>query len=303
MDLTLTGLRVLREIAAQGSFTAAAPRLALTQSAISRQVAGLEAQVGRPLFDRRRDGARLTDAGRILLRHAAEALDVLDRAERALAETPRKLPVVRLGAFHSAGAALVPRAAAILRAQADVTLVTQEGTTPALLRALRSGAIDLAVVASAPPFRPLDDESPPLVTRKLTDSELRIAIAANHPLAAGPGVDLADLQDQPWIATRSSPGEPMLGVWPGLPGRPKVVHTTSDWLAKLQLVRSGAGLTTVPTLLLSVLPDGVRALSVHGGSTERRRAHLARLPSTHGPAIEAATRALQNAARQLTASV
>lgn len=299
MDMSLTALRVLREVAAQGSFSAAAPRLALSQSAISRQVAGLEAQVKRPLFERRRDGVRLTDAGRILLRHAAEALDALDRAERALTEAPRKVPVVRLGAFHSAGAALLPRAAAILRAGGEVTLVTQEGTTPALLRALRSGAIDLAVVASAPPFRPLDGESPPLVTHRLSDSELRVAIAANHPLAAGPRIDVAALQDQPWIATRSSPGETMLGVWPGLPGRPRVVHTTGDWLAKLQLVKSGAGLTTVPTLLLSVLPDGVRALAVERGSAERRRAHVARLPGTTGPAIEATTKALQQAARQL----
>lgn len=60
MDISSTGLRVLRQIAESGSFTAAAARLGYTQSAISRQAAALEHSAGTTLFERRPDGVRLT---------------------------------------------------------------------------------------------------------------------------------------------------------------------------------------------------------------------------------------------------
>jgi len=67
-DLTLTGLRVVLEVARTGSFSATAERLGYTQSAVSRQIAGLERAAGTPLLERRHDGVRLTPAGRIVLR-------------------------------------------------------------------------------------------------------------------------------------------------------------------------------------------------------------------------------------------
>jgi DNA-binding transcriptional LysR family regulator len=69
-----------------------------------------------------------------------------------------------------------------------------------------------------------------------------------------------------------------MGVWPGLDERPEIAHTVRDWLAKLQLVAAGCGLTTVPAGLASVAPPGVRVLPVRGGPQEQRRLLLARLP-------------------------
>ncbi|MGZ0199547.1 hypothetical protein ACNFR7_04955 [Streptomyces sp. RM1] len=62
------------------------------------------------------------------------------------------------------------------------------------------------------------------------------------------------------IATPSSQSEPLLGVRPGLPGRPRIVHSARDWLTKLQLVARGFGVTTVPVRLAPVLPPGVSLL-------------------------------------------
>src|SRR5215211_3602197 len=109
-DLSVTGLRVLREVAATGSFSAAAVALGYTQSAVSRQVAALEAAAGRQLFERRHDGARLTPAGGRLLARAATVLAELDAARRELDGLATAAGAVRLGAFPSAGAALVPAA-------------------------------------------------------------------------------------------------------------------------------------------------------------------------------------------------
>src|SRR5256885_15860928 len=84
-ELSTTGLRVLREVAQTGSFSAAARTLGYTQSAISRQVAALEAAAGRPLFERGRHGAVLTPAGARLLPRAIRVLDELDAALRETA--------------------------------------------------------------------------------------------------------------------------------------------------------------------------------------------------------------------------
>jgi len=297
MDMSLTALRILREVAERGSFTAAAAASGYTQSAVSRQAASLEAAVGRALFERRRDGVRLTEAGRTLLRRAARALDELDSAQRELTgERPERV-LIRLGAFTSAGAWLVPRAAAELRARGDVDLVTQTGSTRSLVRALRAGSLDLAVLALTPPFRPFDEETPELAAIKISDHELLVALPEAHPLAMADSIAVQDLADQPWVAGRASGGDPALGVWPGLPGRARVVHSSPDWLAKLHLVATGAGLTTVPQMLLPVLPRGVRALPVVGGSHEQRQAFVARVPGAAG-ASERALRAVEDALRE-----
>jgi DNA-binding transcriptional LysR family regulator len=296
MDLSLTALRILREIAERGSFSAAAAATGYTQSAVSRQAASLETAVGRPLFERRHDGVRLTAAGMTLLHRAARALDELAAAERELNGGPPMRVLVRLGAFTSAGAWLVPRVAAAVRALPEVELVTQTGSSRSLIRALRAGSLDLAVLAMVPPFRPLDDEAPALAAFTLLEDELLVAVPQSHPLAAGDSLTVADLVDQPWVAGRG-PGELGLGVWPGLPGRPRIVHSTPDWLAKLQLVASGAGLTTVPPLLLPVMPSGVRVLPVVDGSREQRRVVVARAPGM-GRAGQGAVVAVENVLRK-----
>ncbi|GAB3933438.1 hypothetical protein GCM10027614_04330 [Micromonospora vulcania] len=83
--------------------------------------------------------------------------------------------------------------------------------------------------------------------RTLTERTLCVAVPTGHPLARGEFIDAADLNGQQWIA--GSGEDRVLGVWPGLDERPQIAHTARDWLAKLQLVAAGFGLTTVPPVL------------------------------------------------------
>ena len=87
--LDLKRLRVLREVAEQGSFSAAADTLYVSQSAISQQISALEAEVGTPLLLRLRSGPVLTDAGQLLVSHGDAAICRLEQAERELAELCR----------------------------------------------------------------------------------------------------------------------------------------------------------------------------------------------------------------------
>ena len=275
-DFSLTGLRVLREVAHAGSFSAAAQSLGYTQSAVSRQVAALETVAGRRLFDRGRHGVILTPAGARLLPRASRVLDELDAALREAADEQPALGPVRLGAFATAAAGLVPKALASLPEGSEVTL--REGTTPALTRALRAGTLDLAILARTPPFRPPDAESPPLELTTLSERELVVGVSAGHPFASLRAVEVEQLEGQVWVASRSDTGDSLLGVWPGLAERPNVRYVVRDWLAKLQIVAAGLAITTLAPVALDVLPDGVKVVAVRGEPQETRRLVLARRP-------------------------
>ncbi len=293
-DFSPTGLRVLREIAQAGSFSAAADALGYTQSAVSRQVAALEAVAGRRLFERGRHGVALTAAGARLLPRAVRVIDELDTAFREVAGEFVSGPV-RLGAFATAAAGLVPRALASLPPALTVTL--REGTTPALTRALRAGKLDMAILALSPPFRAPDSDSPPLELTTLAERELVVAVSAAHPFASLRAVEVEQLEGQVWVASRSDAGESLLGVWPGLAARPEVRYVVRDWLAKLQIVAAGLAITTLAPVAAPALPDGVKAIAVRGEPQETRRLVLARPPGRlEGPAARVAD-ALITAAR------
>jgi DNA-binding transcriptional LysR family regulator len=173
----------------------------------------------------------------------------------------------------------------------------REGTTPALTRALRAGTIDVAILARTPPFRPPDSESPPLEMTTLFERELLVAVPASHPFAAARAVEVRDLEGQIWVASRSDPGEALLGVWPGLTARPDVRYVVRDWLAKLQIVAAGLAITTLAPVAVDALPKGVAAVAVRGEPHETRRVVLARAPRPLDSAAARVSDALIAAAR------
>jgi DNA-binding transcriptional LysR family regulator len=296
LDVSSVDLAILRAVAQRGSFTTAAGELGYTQSAVSKRVGALEAATGRRLFARERTGVRLTPAGEVVLRHAAAALDALGAIERDLqddANGGRPGPV-RLGAFASALAGIVPAALALL---AGVDVMLREGTSAALVRALRAGTLDLALLAGVPPFHPPDQRDPPLAVEHLAEGNLRVAVGATHRFAGRRIVDVSELADERWVVAHQERDDHRLGAWPGMPGTPRAPFVARDWLSKLRLVASGAAITTVPDVLLPALPTDVRTVGVTGGSTERRRLVLVRAPGPAEPAVEHVAAALRNAAR------
>jgi DNA-binding transcriptional LysR family regulator len=300
MDPSLTGLRVLRAIAERGTFTAAAAELGYTQPAVSRQVAALEREAGTRLFERRPGGVRLTSAGLTLLRHARVVLDEIAAAERELSGAVPARPLVRLGVYISAGVDLLPRALATLRrGHPQIRVTSREGTTPALVRALRAGTLDLAVVTSRPPYPALDTELPWLTTTVLAEVGLLIAVAESGPFAAHESVTVEELADVDWIASPFTGSERLLGVWPGLAGRPHIAHSARDWLTKLQLVKAGCGVTTVPASLAATMPAGVRLIRVEGTPPELRRMIVARMPGNPLPSIVQVIQTLRGCAADL----
>src|SRR4051794_33905947 len=150
--LDVRRLRVLREVATRGSFSAAADALHFTQSAVSQQIAALEREAGMPLVERGARGVRLTQAGEALVRHTDVILARLADAEAELeAIAGLRGGRVRLASFPSAGATIAPAAIARFRERhpaVDVSLVLAE--RPEGVDKLRSGEVDIALLIETP---------------------------------------------------------------------------------------------------------------------------------------------------------
>src|SRR4051812_62981 len=199
--LDLRRLKVLREVAARGSFSAAAEALAFTQPAVSRQIATLEAEAGMPLVERGARGTRLTAAGALLVEHAEVILDRLAAAEHELsAMAGLHGGRLRVGAFPSANATLIPLALAAFDAEyPEVSLSLVEARSGELASLLCSGELDIAVVSDAEGA--LGDE---LELEPLMEDPMYLAVSRSHWLAACEQVSMADLRDEVWIEGRGS---------------------------------------------------------------------------------------------------
>src|SRR5215211_5225653 len=159
--LDVRRMRVLREVAQRGSFSAAAEALAFTQSAVSQQIAALEREAGTTLVERSVRGVRLTDAGRALVRHTDAILGRLAEAEAELeAIAGLRGGRVRMASFESAGATLMPLA-----------IAEPDDAVPKL----KSGELEIALAFDAPGAAGAGDDSIDRV--HLIDDPLYLALA------------------------------------------------------------------------------------------------------------------------------
>src|SRR3979411_2923294 len=146
--LSTRRLKVLKEVAYRGSFSAAAEALSYTQSAVSQQIAALEAESGMTLLERHPRGGSLTAAGQTLVRHAEGILARLDAAEAALAAIAGlRGGRLRMASFPTAGATLMPLAIATFRSRhPDVELTLSAAEPEQIAPRLRTGELDLALL-------------------------------------------------------------------------------------------------------------------------------------------------------------
>lgn len=299
MEFTLLGLQVVREVAARGSFTAAAVAMGYTQSAVSRQVAATEAAAGAALFERTARGVRLTDAGRVVLRHGSSALDGMAVARRELGDlhgTGR----LRVGAFPTAIAAMVPRAmVAFGVGHPGVRVVLKEGITRGQLRRVAAGTVDIAVVG---PVAEGGLDGTGVELTPLLDDPLLLAVARDHRLAGAAAVGLDELRGERWIAGNAEAGETFLAAWG--PQRPRVEFVVGEWTAKLGLVAAGLGVTLVPGLAVPALRADVALVRIRSPHPASRAVSLATRPgAAAGAHLGALAEQIHTAAAALAVEV
>lgn len=273
--LDVRRLRVLREVAARGSFSAAAEALSYTQSAISQQVAALEREAGTTLVDRNARGIRLTDAGEALVRHAEAILARLAEAETELeAIAGLRGGRLRLAAFPSAGGSIIPPAVAAFRERhpgVELALALYEEPDVGLAQ-LRAGEFDIALVIEDPgrPVNHGDD----LEVVHLLDDPMYIALPRDHKLASRRRVRLADLEGEAWMVSGMSGGCPDCGVvlraCHAAGFEPYIALNSDDYNAIQGFIAAGVGIAAIPELALTQVRDEV-VIRIPTGQVPYRR--------------------------------
>jgi DNA-binding transcriptional LysR family regulator len=285
--LEVKRLRILREVAARGSFSAAADALYLSQSAVSQQVATLEREVGMSLLERTREGPKLTDAGRVLVGHAEAAIARLEEAERELAAIAGlDGGELRLASFPSASATLLTEAVSVFhRRHPNVRLTIAESEPEESLPRLRGGELDLALAFDYPSV-PTDSERDLDRTLILTES-MHLALPKSHPLAEEQVVPLAKLAEEQWLCgTRpSSCGEAVVRACRDAGFSPRIGFESDDYHVMQGFIAAGLGFTLLPDLALPTLRSDLVVRATDPPAPERRvwaatRAEGARSPAT-----------------------
>ena len=298
--LDVRRMKVLREVAQHGSFSAAAEALSFTQSAISQQIAALERETGTKLVERGARGIRLTEAGEVLVRHADAVLSRLASAEDELAALAGlRGGKLRISTFQSAGATLVPQAiAAFHRRYPDVELALIEAEPEPATEMMRAGELDLAIVYD---FHGMPGELDEVLDcTHLLDDPYELLLASDHPLAARSRVRLADLADERWVHSTARSGC-RIGVNHACATagfEPHIAFETDEILAIQALVATGIGVALLPRLGLTTVHPGVTVVPV-GRDAPVRSIHAARLREAYeSPATTAMVQLLVDIAQE-----
>jgi DNA-binding transcriptional LysR family regulator len=263
--LNVQRLKVLREVAARGSFSEAADALSYTQSAVSQAVARLEAEMGVTLIERDRRGVRPTGAGAALVDHADGILSRLDAAEADVAAIAgARGGRLRMASFPTAGATLMPVAIATFRAShPQVELSLAEGEPEEIVPRLRAGEFDLVLVYE---FRGVSEKLGAGMRHfDLLEDPMRVALPEGHPLAKKTTVRLQDLSEESWVQTSASTpyARYVVRSCHAAGFEPRVSFESDDFQTVQGLVESGVGVALIPELALSTVRENVVIRPLH----------------------------------------
>jgi len=250
-------LRTFMAVADLGSFSLAAGRLGYTQSAVSQQIAALEADLGTVLLHRR--PVTVTEAGARLLEHAGPILLRLDaaRAEVARVAAPPPARLV-LGLAPLAMTEVAVLALAGIRPSHPRLAVTLQVTgREAVGAAVAAGTLDLGLVdGAAAPGDPLRLDVGPATAVMVAERELAVALPGGHPLAGRSALRLEDLADARWLDAPDT-GMPLadLRAATGSDGfRPALRYEGTDVRTLIALASAEHGLTVLPRPVVDAAP-------------------------------------------------
>jgi DNA-binding transcriptional LysR family regulator len=256
-------LRVLREVATRGSFTAAAEALAFTQPAVSQQIAALERETASTLIERGVRPVRLTDAGRTLMVHAEAVLAHLDEAQQELGEIAGlRRGRLRLASFPSAIAMLVPHAVALFtRQNPDVDLTVVDDHRQGLIARLARWELDLALIYD---HEALPEPEVRLQRTHLLDDPFDLLVPDGHPLARRRSVALEELADETWIGGTPDGAYARIVLHScRVAGfEPRVVFGSDDYNAVQAFVAVGLGVAILPRLALTFPRPGLTRVAL-----------------------------------------
>ncbi|MGW7441104.1 LysR family transcriptional regulator [Streptomyces sp. NPDC054849] len=295
--MDLTAWQTFVTVCRLGSLSAAAAELGYTQSAVSRQIAGLERRLGVPLVERHVRGVRPTPAGEVFRHHASATLNEADRAVRAVRDVrdgvlSRPLAV---GATPSLAAGIVPAAIRrLLETAGPLRWSLLPGLSAHLHDRVTAGDLDVAVVTDAPPGLPHD---PRVERRFLGMDEMVVMLPVGHPRAGSGPVYIRALADETWVEDNDGSAALLRQHAARAGATARIDLTAADLPGKTALVATGHAIALIPGVLRGALRTDVTTVAlvdpptrgIHA-ITPRRDPHpsaaalLDRLATAFGPA-------------------
>jgi len=191
LPFTLDQLRILKAIAAEGSFKRAADSLYVSQPAVSLQVQNLERQLAVPLFDRGGRRAQLTEAGHLLLDYGDRILALCQETCRAIDDLQNlQGGTLVIGASQTTGTYLMPRLIGLFRqTYPDVAVQLHVHSTRRTCWSIVNGQVDLAIIGGEVPLELQES----LDVMAYAEDELALILPESHPLASAPMIQREDL--------------------------------------------------------------------------------------------------------------
>jgi DNA-binding transcriptional LysR family regulator len=253
--LSRPALLALREVADQGTMTAAADVLGVTTGAVSQQISVMEARLGVALVERIGRRVQLTDAGRLLLEHGALIIQAQDDALAALEGTRTAVNgTVVIGVFGSAASLLPAVSTAVRLANAGIRIRSKEIDVDGAVAAGRRGEVDLAFGLDYDEVPAARDPDIPM--RPIRTERFSLATSMDDHRFA-PEIDLADAGEMAWILppADSRYGRTIRHACRRQGFEPDVVYEVMDTAASLALAAAGAGVTPVTPLMRALAPD------------------------------------------------
>jgi molybdate transport repressor ModE-like protein len=285
-------LLIFRAVARAGSISGAARDLGWTQPAVSQHLRALERAAGCALLLRGAGGVELTEPGRVLLARADELAVQLHMAEEELAElTELRRGRVRLAAYPSAAATIVPRAIAGLRTRhPDIDVELAEAEPPEALALVTTGDADLALVFSYDEQSASDGSGQKW--RVIGDEPVSLVLHAGHRLAGRRRLTLADLADEPWIVGCERCRAHAMTVCAAAGFEPVVRHVSDDYVVVQNLVAVGLGVTLLPRSAIEAYRNPDVVVRDHASFGTRTFGVAHREGADHVPATAALLREL-----------
>jgi DNA-binding transcriptional LysR family regulator len=201
IPFTLDQLRILKAIAAEGSFKRAADTLYVSQPAVSLQVQNLEKQLSVPLFDRGGRKAQLTEAGYLLLNYGEKIITLCQETCRAIEDLQNlQGGTLIVGASQTTGTYLLPRMIGLFRQKyPDVAVQLQVHSTRRTSWGVSNGQVDLAIIGGEVP----SDLQDTLQIIPYAEDELALILPVFHPLAKLEMIQKEDLYKLKFISLDS----------------------------------------------------------------------------------------------------
>jgi len=284
--MELRHLRYALAIAEERHFTRAAKALGISQPPLSQQIKILEDELGVRLFHRLTRGVELTEAGRAFMPLAQASVTAAEQAASAARRAARgELGGLTIGFTSSASFnPLVPGIIGRFRETfPGLAIALVEQTTTRLLQSLADNTLDIAFL------RPALGETDELVTRRLPDEALWIALPARHRLAGQESLELLDLAGEPFILYPRANGrllyDSIIAACRNAGFSPRIAQEAPQMASTVNLVAAGVGVALVPESMCRLHAQGVTYARIAGDGPKAQLAVAHRREGPVPPAV------------------